>query len=310
MMHIDQANSHITIQDLGRTGVAHLGVPIGGAIDRQALTLANRLVANPDNCAALEFSAGEFTIRFEIDTWVALCGGHFDASISNRPLWNGWRGKVNKGESLYIRGPKQGMYGYLAIMGGIDCETVLKGKGTDITNEFGGHHGRYLEAGDRLNIGVTALGNFSRPIGAVQRANDGILRALPGPELALFSQFSKKAFWHTSWKVSNQSNRMGTRLDGQPLSTETDISLRSHGVMPGVVQVPPNGQPIVLMADAQTTGGYPRIACVIAADLWKVAQTRPRQALIFQHISPSQAQSANYEWQQYHYRLARAMDGS
>ncbi|WP_110458784.1 biotin-dependent carboxyltransferase family protein [Shewanella algidipiscicola] len=310
MIHIEQVNSHITIQDLGRAGVAHLGIPIGGAIDKQALLLANRLVANPDNSAALEFSAGEFSLRFETNTWVTLCGGHFDASINNRPLWNGWRGKVNKGETLHVRGPKQGMYGYLAIMGGIACETVLKGKGTDITNQFGGHHGRYLRAGDNLNIEKIEFSNFSRPIGAVQRVNDGILRALPGPELPLFSPSSKKAFWHTSWKVSNQSNRMGTRLDGHPLATETDINLRSHGVMPGVVQVPPNGQPIVLMADAQTTGGYPRIACVIAADLWKVAQMRPGQALLFQHISPSQAQSANYEWQQYHYRLARAMDGS
>ncbi|GIU02005.1 biotin-dependent carboxyltransferase family protein [Shewanella algidipiscicola] len=310
MIHIEQVNSHITIQDLGRAGVAHLGIPIGGAIDKQALLLANRLMANPDNSAALEFSAGEFSLRFETNTWVALCGGHFDASINNRPLWNGWRGKVNKGETLHVRGPKKGMYGYLAIMGGIACETLLKGKGTDITNQFGGHHGRYLRAGDNLNIEKIECNNFSRPIGAVQRVNDGILRALPGPELPLFSPSSKKAFWHTSWKVSNQSNRMGTRLDGHPLATETDINLRSHGVMPGVVQVPPNGQPIVLMADAQTTGGYPRIACVIAADLWKVAQTRPGQALIFQHITPSQAQSANYEWQQYHYRLARAMDGS
>jgi urea carboxylase len=310
MMHVEQTNSHISIQDLGRIGVAHLGVGIGGALDRQALTLANRLVANPDNSAALEFSSGEFKIHFETETWIALCGAHFDANINNRPLWNGWRGKINRDEYLHVRGPKLGMYGYLAIMGGIECAAVLNGKGTDITNQFGGHQGRYLETGDSLNIGTTKLGKFSRPIGAVQRANDGILRALPGPELSLFNLSSRKDFWHTPWTMSNQSNRMGARLEGKILSTTTSTSLRSHGVTPGIVQIPPNGQPIVLLADAQTTGGYPRIACVIEADLWKVAQMRPGQRLIFQHISPSQAQSANGEWQQYFYRLARAMDGS
>ncbi|MCG9698123.1 biotin-dependent carboxyltransferase family protein [Shewanella sp. Isolate11] len=309
MLTILQASAHISIQDLGRQRVAHLGVASGGAVDKQALTLANRLLRNPDNCAVLEFTAGEIQIQFEEDTWIALCGAAFEAKIESRPLWNGWRAKINKGERLAIRGPKTGMYGYLAILGGINCDCVLGGKGTDLTAQFGGFEGRYLQVDDKLELDPAETMLY-KPIGAVPRANDGILRALAGPELNQFDNPSKKRFWDNQWRLSNQSNRIGARLEGEALATESQLSLRSHGVMPGAVQVPPNGQPIILLADAQTTGGYPIIACIIEADLWKVAQCRPGQTVTFQHISPNQAESANFEWQQYFYRLSRAIDAS
>ncbi|OEG73979.1 hypothetical protein BEL05_19990 [Shewanella colwelliana] len=310
MIEVTHIIGHVTIQDMGRSGVAHLGVSSGGALDKHALMLANRLVANPDNTPALELSSGEIQLSFDNDTWVVLCGAEYDAKIAKRPLWNGWRAKVNKGEQLTIRGPKKGMLGYLAVAGGIDGERVLNGYGTDLRAQFGGHHGRHLQTGDKLVQMKASPPSFSRPVGAVQRANDGILRALPGPELALFSEPSRKAFWHSSWQISPQRDRMGVRLSGATLTTQTEVNLRSHGVMPGVIQVPPSGEPIVLLADAQTTGGYPRIASVIEADLWKLAQTRTGVPIRFTHVSPSQAEDANYEWQQYFYRLSRAMDAS
>ena len=165
-------------------------------------------------------------------------------------------------------------------------------------------------SGDTLMLNPAAKACFSRPVGAVQRANDGILRAQPGPEMTRFSDQDRKAFWHHSWTISQQSDRMGTRLHGQALISIKNLSLRSHAVLPGVVQVPPDGQPIVLQADAQTSGGYPRMAVVIEADRWKLAQCRGGQKVSFQHVSPNQVEEANLEWQHYFYRLARAMDGS
>ncbi|WP_428612740.1 biotin-dependent carboxyltransferase family protein [Shewanella sp.] len=310
MIRLAQVSGLASIQDLGRQGQGHLGIPSGGAMDRFALILANRLLGNDDTAAGIELSSGVYELVFDIPSWVALCGAPFEANIDSRPLWNGWRGRINPGERLTIRGPKQGVWGYLAVLGGIQVPSVLGGCGTFLAGQFGGHQGRPLMSGDVLALNPATEAGFSRPVGAVQRANDGILRALPGPEMTRFSDQDRKAFWHHSWTVSQQSDRMGTRLDGQALTSAKKLSLRSHAVLPGVVQVPPGGQPIVLQADAQTSGGYPRMAVVIEADRWKLAQYRSGQKVSFQHVSPNQVEEANLEWQHYFYRLARAMDGS
>ena len=128
--------------------------------------------------------------------------------------------------------------------------------------------------------------------------------------MSLFTPEARKIFWRNQWQLTNDSNRMGARLAGETLSLVEPLELNSHAVMPGVVQIPPSGQPIVLLADAQTTGGYPKIATVIAADLWKLSQTRPNEKIQFVHISPNQATAANYEWAQYFYRLQRAIEAS
>lgn len=308
MIEVLTSGFHTTVQDLGRTGYRHIGVSVSGALDRQALMLANRLVANPDNAAGLEVTAGTLELKFHRDAWFSLTGADYEIKIGTRGIWHGWRSKINAGETLTLRGPKSGMRGYLAVDGGIDVPIALGSRSTLIAAELGGHQGRALKAGDHLPLGEKH--SLSKPIGAVHRAYSNEVRALPGPEMALFTQQSRKVFWTSEWQVSNDSNRMGARLSGEALDLEQAQSLNSHAVMPGTIQVPPSGQPIVLLADGQTTGGYPKIATVIEADLWKLAQTRPGQKLQFIHVSPNQAEDANYEWQQYFYRLQRAIDAN
>ncbi|AQS35268.1 biotin-dependent carboxylase-like protein [Shewanella psychrophila] len=308
MIEVLTPGFHTTVQDLGRTGYRHLGVSVSGALDRQALILANSLVGNPDNAAGLELTAGTFELKFYRDAWFTLTGANYEIKIGSREIWHGWRNNIKAGETLSLRGPKSGMRAYLAIDGGIDVPLYLGSRSTLTAAELGGHQGRALKVGDRISLGNKL--SISKPIGAVQRGYSNEIRALPGPEMAQFTQQSRKVFWSSQWQLSNDSNRMGARLTGEVLDLTQELNLNSHAVMPGSIQVPPSGQPIVLLADGQTTGGYPKIATVIEADLWKLAQTRPGEQLQFIHVSPNQAEDANYEWQQYFYRLQRSIDAN
>ncbi|WP_299796627.1 biotin-dependent carboxyltransferase family protein [uncultured Shewanella sp.] len=309
-VQILKAGIHSSVQDLGCTGYRHLGISGGGALDRHALILANRLLGNPDTSAAIELTSGTVELMFNRDTWFVVTGASYQISIGQRNIWCNWRNKIKAGETLSLKGPKSGMHAYLAFEGGITHvnDSTHNTPDVPLASRFTGNPGRVLQDGDRLALGQA--GTISKPIGAVQRGYSNEIRALPGPEMALFSPESRKAFWNTSWELTNESNRMGARLFGTTLSLTQQQELQSHAVMPGTVQVPPSGQPIVLLADAQTTGGYPKIATVIEADLWKLAQTRPGEDIKFVHVSPNQADDANYEWEQYFYRLQRAIEAN
>lgn len=290
-----QAGIQTTIQDLGRHGARHLGIAQAGALDPQSLALANALVGNAANLAGLEIVIGPLEVRFQQDTWFAICGADFAASLDGKPIAPGWRYRANAGQKLLLRGPQRECRAYLAFSGGIFCDVVLGARATDLQAGFGGLHGRALRKHDVLMLGDGT--HFHRSIGVQQRKWTPEIRAVVGPE---FDQFSKKAqhdFWHHAWKVTNQSNRMGYRLQGNRLDRCSKQDLFSHAVMPGVVQVPPNGQPIVLLADAQTTGGYPRIACVIQADLWKLAQTPIGKSFCFIRVDLDAARNAALESQ-------------
>lgn len=305
-----KAGIHSSVQDLGCTGYRHLGITGGGALDRHALILANRLLGNDDASAAIELTSGTVELQFNQDTWFVVTGASYQISIGQRDIWCNWRNKIKAGETLSLRGPKSGMHAYLALEGGITggVENGIPDTAPPLGSRFSGILGAVLKDGDRLALGQT--GTISKPIGAVQRGYSNEIRALPGPEMALFSPESKKAFWNTSWQLTNESNRMGARLSGISLSLAQQQDMESHAVMPGTVQVPPSGQPIVLLADSQTTGGYPKIATVIEADLWKLPQTRPGEEVRFVHVSPNQADDANYEWEEYFYRLQRAIEAN
>lgn len=287
MLEILQPGIQTTVQDLGRHGQRHLGIAQCGAVDQPALILANRLLDNPAGCAALEIAIGPVAIRFHRDGWLALAGAEFDARLEGAPLWPGWRHPFSAGQNLRLDGPLSGMRTYLAIDGGIDVPVVLGARATDLRGGFGGFGGRALQAGDRLPLG--SAHPLSGPRGTWRRPWTPELRAVPGPEVEEFDEASRRAFWREEWLVSSQSDRMAYRLQGGVLARSADYGLMSHGVLPGVVQVPPNGQPIVLLADAQTTGGYPRIACVLEADLWKLAQARPGARLRFVETDPDGA---------------------
>jgi len=307
MLEILRAGIQTTVQDQGRTGFRHLGVAQAGALDAPAMWLANRLVNNVGTAAGLEVVAGPVEIRFLRDAWFALCGANFDATLDDQALFCGWRYRVKKGQKLRLFGPKSGMRTYLAVDGGIEVPVVMGSRSTDVRAGFGGHAGRPICNGDRLPLGETyALKN---KLGTPQRQWTPEVRVLRGPEFEQFDEHSQQNFFKHAWTVSAQSNRMGYRLQGAALQRNDKTELLSHGVMPGVVQVPPNGQPIVLLADSQTTGGYPRIAVVIAADLWKLAQAQPGRQFCFVETSQEGAKAARLQWQHELYRFEWSLYG-
>ena len=205
--------------------------------------------------------------------------------------------------SLVLKNPQHGIRSYLAVAGGIDVPEVLGSRSTDLKVGIGGIEGRRLQDGDQVKIGKSSR-RFSASRGVKQLPIGNIIRALPGPEYHEFDSVSQESFWRSPWKLSPQSNRMGYRLQGQPLRRTTDREMLSHGLLPGVVQVPHNGQPIVLMNDAQTTGGYPRIACIIEADMYQLAQIPLGQPIHFVPCSLEEALKARADQQRYLEQLA------
>lgn len=303
-----RAGIQTTVQDLGRSGYRHLGIAQSGALDAPALMLANRLVNNPVHFAGLEMVVGPISLRFSQPLWFAICGADSDAELDGVPVRSGWRTRAGAAQVLTLRGAKNGMRAYLAVAGGIAVPLVLGSRSTDIAAQFGGFLGRALRRGDHLPLGLVAAGAIcERAVGSLQRLWTPDLRVLPGPEYDEFGAEAQRAFWQQAWRVAPQSNRMGYRLEGQPLPRAVSGDLLSHAVMPGVIQVPPNGLPIVLLADAQATGGYPRIGVVIQADLWKLAQARPGTRFCFIQSDLAQAQAAQKKWQQQEYRLDRSL---
>ncbi|MDM0039947.1 biotin-dependent carboxyltransferase family protein [Variovorax sp. J22G21] len=277
-----------SVQDLGRHGHRHLGICPGGALDPLALTLANRLVGNPDGAAGLELTMGGCELRFGSATRIALAGDDFGARLDGQPVWPCWSMPVAAGQTLRladanVSGGKPGLRSWLAVAGGIDVALVLGSRSTDLKAGFGGHGGRALRKNDKLPLGASSLSAAQRerrafglrsPAWDQGEGTTGAisLRVMPGPEYEQFTVAARAGLWSDGWRITPQSNRMGSRLAGPELKRRRSVDILSSGVIPGTIQVPPSGQPIILMGDAQTTGGYPRIGVVIRADLWKLAQ--------------------------------------
>ncbi len=279
------------MQDLGRPGWQRVGVTPGGVIDRQAARVANILLGNPDNAPVLESALTGPELRFHADTWIAVTG----AAVAGVPGWRPLR--IAAGARLSLAELVRGAHVYVAVAGGFSVPTVLGGAGTLLRAGFGGFRGRTLRAGDRLAVGPAA-----HPPGAVRRdwaaagefwtagGREITVRFVRGRRWAGFDEDARTAFKQTAWKVRGQSDRMGLRLTGPALTSELPGEMISEGVAFGSVQVPPNGQPIVLMADRQTLGGYPKIGHVITADLPRLAQVRPGDTVRFAEIPVAAAQ--------------------
>lgn len=294
MLNIIRAGIGSSIQDAGRAGWRQYGVSSGGVMDQPAMQTANMLVGNAAGSAVVEITLGGFCAEFERDGWIALAGAGCHAELDGQAVWTGWRCAVKKGQRLTLSLPQRGMRSYLAVNGGYEIEEIMNSASTDLNAGFGGFAGRKLQDGDRIPLGTPSR-EFHQPAGVRQLLWGNRVRAMPGPEYHEFSAESREAFWRTAWRLNPQSNRMGYRLQGRQLRRDTSRDLLSHGLVPGVVQVPPGGQPIVLMADAQTTGGYPRIACVIEADLWHLAQLRLGEPVHFVCCTLEQALQAKRE---------------
>ncbi len=301
-----------TVQDLGRHGYQQDGIIVSGAMDATALRVANLLVGNPETTAGLEITLLGPKIRFETDCLVALTGAHLSPTLNgqpvglNRPVW------VAAGTELAFGRALAGSRAYLAVAGGFALAPVLGSQSTYLRAGFGGFQGRALQAGDVLSVGqFSAIGEKLRQQLAQRLSHSSwvparwtpgpalcptphpnpVIRAVRGPEYELFSEASQRAFWHEPFTVTPEADRMGYRLHGPALARPIETELLSSAVTFGTVQVPAGGQAIVLMADRQTIGGYPRLAQVITADLSALAQVRPGARIQFAEVSLAEAQA-------------------
>jgi antagonist of KipI len=279
----------MTVQDMGRHGHQHVGLCPGGAMDPLSLALANALVGNYGGDAALELTVLGPDLLFERDTLVALVGAEFEADIPiNRPVL------LDRGARVSISRAARGARGYLAVAGGIAVEAVLGSRSTYLPGGFGGFEGRVLKRGDVLPLAedapklsrerFAALKNKDKhgtsvrwhvPPPTVPDREPIVLHAIEGEHFADFDASMQRLFFDTIWRVTPDSNRMGYRLAGPGLKRSKTDDILSGPTALGSVQVPANGVPIALMADHQTTGGYPRIAEIASADVPRLAQIAP-----------------------------------
>lgn len=274
-----------TVQDLGREGALRWGVGSAGAMDPLALAAGNILLGNDDGVAGIEVPVFPLRVRFVADGGFAITGADVDARLDDRPLLPWSAARARTGQVLQLGLPRRGgtwpaSRAYLCLAGGVDVPTVLGSRSTQLRGAFGGLEGRALRQGDALRAGNGVDGLPIDGLGLVPPAltlpfqRDGLpaMRVLPAAEYGHYTAASRKAFWAEPWKITAHSDRYGYRLEGQPLEALAAVEMRSHGIVPGVIQVPPGGQPIVQMRDAQPSGGYPKIGTVIEADLWRLGQ--------------------------------------
>lgn len=296
-----------TIQDKGRFGYQQYGVIASGAMDSYSLRIGNWLVGNSANEGALEVTMFGTSLQFEKDGVIALTGADLSALINGKPAPT-WRPLlIRKGSVLKFKAAKQGSRAYVAIAGGFDVPEVMGSKSTYLKAGIGGFHGRTLQKGDQLPYGskftklnekvLHHLEQIGAPVKWSVRFDDVLqfgkqqrIRVLSGTEFDRFDAPSIETFFNETYTLTKDSDRMGFRFNGAALSLKEPFELLSEGVTFGTVQVPSSGQPIILMADRQTTGGYPKIAQVITADLPTLAQMQPNATVQFEKITFEQAE--------------------
>lgn len=301
-----------TVQDRGRIGHQRMGVPVSGAMDQLSLRIANLLVGNDETAAALELTLVGPTLRFDERTLIAFAGAEIGAYVDGTRI-PAWRPVcIAAGSIVTTEAASRGCRAYLAVGGGIDVPLVLGSRATYGRAALGGLDGRALRRGDLVPCGAPS--ELSRRIAAAIleatarqgrvavaswgaaatlatffRSGNGI-RLLEDEHTRMLTSESLERLWSAEFRVGAQSDRMGYRLEGPALELTTSIEMLSESVAFGTVQLPPGGSPIVLMADRQTTGGYPRIGDVASIDLPLVAQLRPGDRVRFRPISLDEAQ--------------------
>lgn len=289
-------------QDAGRPGFAHLGIGRAGAFDAPAWRIANALAGNPCAACALEMTLLGPTLRFRHGAWIAVTGAPMVFRIDDidAPMWAPVR--VPAGASVELGAMRSGCRSYLAVRGGFDAEPVLGSRSTDVNTHLGPLDGRPLQAGDVLGIAnaggkrqttknrATAIPHWS--IDARPWFDDDpkhALRLLPGTHLENLAEISRKQLFSDAFHIHKNSNRVGLRLDGPRLEWTSHIEMVSEGCVPGLLQLPPSGQPIAFGPECPVSGGYPRLGQIAAVDLPRLAQRRPGDALRFRPCTLEEA---------------------
>lgn len=314
MINVLRPGLMTTVQDLGRPGYQKYGVITSGAMDPLALRIANLLVGNTENAAALEITLAGPSIQFEEDALIAITGGDLSPTADGTQV-RAWRPVlVKKGTLLDFKYAKKGCRAYLAVAGGIDVPIVMGSKSTYLRAAVGGYRGRALKAGDSLSFGpYSALSKNMMELLSVQNKpfaesswaaaeslypsleNDKPVRTMKGPQFHWFQPASQTVFFEKPFSVTTESDRMGYRLKGSALQLKERKEMISEAINIGSVQVPPDGNPIILLADRQSVGGYPKIGQIATIDLTLVAQKKPGETISFEEISLEQAQELYLE---------------
>jgi antagonist of KipI len=310
-----------TVQDLGREGFGPLGVSASGAADAVSLRMGNRLVANAEGEAGLEMTLLGGTLVFPDGALLALTGSDFGAALDGRSVEMCMTFEARPGQALRLGPTRSGARCYLCVQGGIDVELFLDSASTHILSGLGGHEGRALKKGDVLKIGAGRWIKAEKSPAKLRKREwilpprvmkilepRKVLYVTAGPQSDWFPEASQQVFYGSTYRVLEESNRMGIRLEGPPIlkaprgarGVETGMNgsfirgngeMTSEGVALGAVQVPEGGQPIILFVEQQTTGGYPKIANVISADLHRLGQLRPRDEVRFERIEVEAARA-------------------
>ena len=308
IVRVRKAGLLTTVQDRGRWRFQALGVSVAGPMDEYSHRCANAVLGNEDGAATLEVTLAGPELEFTDDRRVAVAGAEFELSVGDRAVPANTSFRVSAGERLAFGRRIRGARAYIAISGGIETPPVLGSRATHVPSAMGGVDGRALKAGDELPLGPPKGGHYMTGSGGPVKCSDPAIcsvrlqpdhaqspttiRVLPGPQRDRFAEGALTALQSAAYRIETDSNRMGYRLSGPRLEHAGDAQVTSDATPLGVLQVPASGQPILLMADRQTTGGYAKIATVISADISLAAQLGPGDEIRFALCSPRQALAA------------------
>ncbi len=292
------------VQDPGREGFGPLGVSASGAADAVSLRLGNRVVGNAEKTAGLEMTLLGGTFVFPEGAVLALAGADFGATLDGKPVGMWTAVEAKRGQVLQLGPTRSGARCYLCVRGGIEVRLFLGSASTHILSGLGGYEGRALRKGDVLTIGPPGMDGQKRTrrnarssggagiVGKRRLAAQAlekvkirkVLRVTPGPQSDWFPESAEKIFYESTYRVAEESNRMGIRLLGAAIAAPAGGEMISEGVALGAIQVPEGGLPIILFVEQQTTGGYPKIANVVSADFHSLGQLRPRDEVRFERV--------------------------
>lgn len=289
-----KAGMQTTIQDLGRYGYQSQGISVSGAMDMRSFKIANLLLDNPENEAALEITLIGPTLQFTSATIIAITGGDFKPTLNGSPVPMYKAVYVEKGDILKFESARTGSRCYVAFSSYLDIPVVMGSRSTNMKSRTGGFKGRKLKADDYINFRIKRryLPFFlSRHLDLDEfDQEEATLRVIMGPQDKLFTRDGIETFLREEYTVTSDFDRMGCRLDGPFISSESGSDIISDGIAFGAVQVPSHGKPIIMLSDRQTTGGYAKIATVISVDIPKLVQRKTDHKVRFQAVSVEEAQ--------------------
>ena len=298
-----------TIQDTGRTGNAHLGIPLSGASDQAALAVGNLLAGNHPGAAAMELHWPAPVLHLEAPALIALSGADFNATANGVP--------VQLNQAIFLPGNAEirfvrrtrGARAYLCVRGGFQVPQVLGSSSTHVISVTGGFSGRKLGTGDRISFDEALQSPANTPVASVTGLypHDNTIRFTTGPEYDWLSENTRNDLEYENWKIAVNSDRMGCELSGPLLSLKNNEEMVSSAVIPGTIQLPAGGKPFILLPDCQTTGGYPRIAQIIGADLPAVAQLSPGDTFRLVRVTREEALLAGYMHRLHLRRMAQGI---